>query len=84
LKPTPLNVVVAASMPVRKYIPGSAFDPETIAHMVRAFETLRVILNFDERNDPLVEDLAKRIISLASRGITDPEEIIRRVIADID
>jgi len=71
-------------MPVRKYIPGSAFDPETIAHMVRAFETLRVILNFDERNDPLVEDLAKRIISLASRGVTDPEEIIRRVIADID
>jgi len=52
--------------------------------MVRAFETLRVILNFDERNDPLVEDLAKRIISLASRGVTDPEEIIRRVIADID
>jgi hypothetical protein len=68
-------------MPIGKYIAGSAFGPETIAHMVTAFETLRLILNLDP-NDPLVETVAKKIISLASQGITDPDEIIHRVIAD--
>jgi hypothetical protein len=70
-------------MPIRKYIPGSAFDPETVAHMVTAFETLSLILNLDP-NDPLVETVAKKIISLASQGVTDPDEIIRQIIADAD
>jgi hypothetical protein len=32
----------------------------------------------------MVETVAKKIISLASQGITDPDEIQRRVIADTD
>ena len=67
-----------------KYIAGSAFDPETIAHMVTAFETMRLIFKLDDPNDPLVEAVAKNIISLASQGITDPDKIIRRVITDAD
>jgi hypothetical protein len=47
-------------MPIGKYIAESAFGPETIAHMVTAFETLRLILNLDP-NDPLVETVAKRL-----------------------
>jgi hypothetical protein len=70
-------------MPIGKYIAGSAFGPETIAHMVTAFETLHLIFKLDP-NGPLVETVAKKIISLASQGITDPDEIIRRVIADAD
>jgi len=69
-------------MPIRKFIAGSSFDPETIAHIVTAFEALRAILNLNDPNDPMVETVAKKIISLASQGITDPDEIQRRVIAD--
>ena len=69
-------------MPIRKFIPGSSFDPETIERMVTAFERARAVLNLDDPNDPLVETIAKKIISLASLGITDPDEIKRRVVAD--
>jgi hypothetical protein len=69
-------------MPIRKFIAGSSFDPETIVHIVTAFEGLRTILNLNDPNDPMVEAVAKKIISLASQGITDPDEIQRRVIAD--
>ena len=69
-------------MPIRKFIPGSAFDPETIAHMVAAFEGARTVLNLDDPNDPMVETVAKKIISLASQGVTDPDEVRRRVVAD--
>ena len=69
-------------MPIRKFIPGATFDPETIKVMVTAFEGARTILNLDNPDDPLIEIVAKKVISLASQGISDPEEIKRRVIAD--
>jgi hypothetical protein len=69
-------------MPIRKYTSGASFDPETIAVMVTAFENSRTILNLDNPNDPMVEIVAKKIISLASQGIRDSEEIGRRVAAD--
>ena len=71
-------------MPIRKFIPGSSFDPETIERMVTAFKSARTILNLDDPNDPLVETIAKKIISLTSQGITDPDEIRRRVVADTE
>ena len=69
-------------MPIRKFIPGSSFNPETIERMVTAFESARTVLNLNDPNDPLVEAVAKKIISLASQGITDADEIRRRVVAD--
>jgi hypothetical protein len=71
-------------MPIRKFIPGSSFDPETIERMVTAFESARTVLNLDDPNDPLVETITKKIISLASQGIADPDEIRRRVVADTE
>ena len=71
-------------MPIRKFIPGSSFDPATIERMVMAFESPRTVLNLDDPNDPLVETIAKKIISLASQGIADPDEIRRQVVADTE
>ena len=47
-------------MPIRKFIPGSSFDPEAIERMVTAFESARAALNLDDPNDPLVETVAKK------------------------
>ena len=69
-------------MPIRKYIGGSVFGPEAIANMMTAFEGARTILNLDDPDDPMVETVAKKVVSLASQGITDPAEIRRRVVAD--
>jgi hypothetical protein len=71
-------------MPIRKYIGGSVFGPETITHMMIAFEGARTILNINDPNDPMLETVAKKVVSLASQGITDPDEIKRRVIADTE
>lgn len=50
--------------------------------MAAAFENVRAILNLNDPDDPLLETVAKKIISLASQGITDPDEIARQVVAD--
>jgi len=70
-------------MPIRKYIAGATFDPDSIARMTAAFQKACTILNIGGE-DPLVETVAKKIISLASQGVTDPNEISRLVVADTD
>jgi hypothetical protein len=71
-------------MPIRKFIPGATFGPETIKAMTTAFEKIRTILNLGNPDDPLVEVVAKKVVSLASQGVSDPKEIERRVIADTE
>jgi hypothetical protein len=71
-------------MPIRKYIAGSVFNPDTISHMTTALAGVRTILNLHDPDDPMVETVAKKIVSLASQGVTDPDEIRRRVVADTE
>ena len=69
-------------MPIRKYISGTTFGPETIKDMTTAFERIRTILQLEDLDDPLLQVVAKKVISLASQGTFDPKEIERLVIAD--
>ena len=70
-------------MPIKKYIPGTTFGPETIKNMTTAFERIRRVLKLKDPDDPLIEVVAKKVISLASQGTTlDPKEIERLVVAD--
>ena len=39
-------------------------------------------MKLKDPDDPLIEVVAKKVISLASQGILDPKEIERLVIAD--
>jgi hypothetical protein len=71
-------------MPIRKYIPGATFEPETIKDMTTALERIRSILNLENPDDPLVEVVAKKVISLASQGILIRKEIERLVIAETE
>jgi len=55
-------------MPIKKYIPGTTFGPETIKDMTTAFRRIRIILKLKDPEDPLIEVIAKKVISLASQG----------------
>jgi hypothetical protein len=60
-------------MPIRKYISGATFGPETIKDMTTAFERIRRVLKLKDPDDPLIEVVAKKVISLASQGTLDPK-----------
>ena len=69
-------------MPIKKYIPDTTFGPETVKDMTTAFERIRIVLKLKDPDDPLIEVVAKKVVSLASQGTRDPKEIERLVIAD--
>ena len=50
--------------------------------MTSALERIRTTLQLEDSDDPLLEVVAKKVISLASQGTFDPKEIERLVIAD--
>jgi hypothetical protein len=66
----------------KKYIPGTTFGPETIKDMTTAFERIRRVLKLKDPDDPLIEVVAKKVISLACQGTLDPKEIECLVIAN--
>ena len=61
-------------MAIKKYISGATFGPQTIKDMTTAFERVRTILQLEDPDDPLVEVVAKKVISLASQGTFDPKK----------
>ena len=65
----------AASMPIRPYLDGQKFDPETIRVMGIAFEMALVALRLADRGDLANEVVARKIINLAKAGERDPERL---------
>src|SRR5712671_1391749 len=65
----------AASMPIRPYLDGQKFDPETIRVMGIAFEMALVALRLADRGDLANEVVARQIINLAKAGERDPERL---------
>jgi hypothetical protein len=56
-----------------------AFGPQDITTLIAAFESVRVNLQLD-RDDPMGEIIASRIISLWREGERDPILLCHRVI----
>jgi hypothetical protein len=57
-----------------------AFDPETIAVMVPAFEDTLRELRLTNRADPASEVVARKVIELAQRGERDPVRLREQVV----
>ena len=63
-----------AIMPITRLLQNASFGPDEIKILVRAFEEALGTLRVD-RNDPISEALAKKIIELAQRGERDPIQL---------
>jgi hypothetical protein len=67
-------------MPLTRYINGIAFEPEALRHISAAFESACDALGLVDRNDPLVEIVAKQVISIAMTGERDIDRLRQRTI----
>ena len=58
-------------MPIRPYLDGHAFDPETIRDMSLALENVCEALGLTLRDDPVTRLVAEKIVELTQRGVRD-------------
>lgn len=58
-------------MPIRPFLAGQPFDPEIIAAMSAALESVCKALGLNVVDDPATRHVAQKIIELAQRGVRD-------------
>ena len=70
-------------MPIYRLLRGGAFDPEAVNAMGAAFEDALRELRLTDRDDPVCEIVAKKIIELGRLGERDPARIRELALSDI-
>jgi hypothetical protein len=70
-------------MPIRPFLNGARFDPETTRVMGVALEMVCVALRIGERDDEVKRTIATKIIDLAKAGERNPDRLCEKVLQDI-
>jgi hypothetical protein len=69
-------------MPIRYFLAGEAFEPETVGVMSDAFTAVCTSLGLVDRDDPATRLVAERIIAHATAGVTERSDLYALVIAE--
>ena len=69
-------------MPITPFLSGHAFQPEVINVMSDVLLRVQDRLGLSDRDDPLNQIVASKIIELAQRGIVDPETLLQRTLQE--
>lgn len=67
-------------MAIYRLIRESVFEPEAIERMTTAYEQALKVLQLTDRNDPLTELVARKIIQFAEVGEIDPDRLCQRTL----
>jgi hypothetical protein len=69
-------------MPIRPFLAGRAFDPEVIATMSAALESVCEKLGLHIVDDPATRHVAQKIIELAQRGLQDAASLTAAALSE--
>lgn len=62
-------------MPINRVLQGSSFGPDEIRVLNDAYEDALRALYLIDRNDPLTEIVARKIVQVVQSGTRDPRQI---------
>src|SRR5207249_5899667 len=69
------NIVLLAwgyALPIQRLVTTGTFEPEQVAILGEVFEDVLQTLGLVDRQDPLTEMVARKVIELAQTGERDP------------
>jgi hypothetical protein len=69
-------------MPIRPYLQGQAFDPDTVRVMGVAFENACKELGILDRHDAVTKIVARAVIDMAQRGFRDEGSLTAAVMQE--
>lgn len=71
-------------MPINRLLNCAAMPAEEIARLNAAYDRALRGLHLVDRNDPVTELVARKIIDLGATGIVDPAEIAKLAISQLN
>lgn len=78
-----LLACVGLSMPIHRLLQNQPIGPEEISRLLAAYEQALRGIGLVDRNDPLAEIVAKKVIEIAQRGVRDPSAIAALAIVEL-
>jgi hypothetical protein len=69
-------------MPIRPYLQGQAFDPDSIRVMSVAFENACSQLGILDKHDAVTKIVARTVIDMAQRGFRDEASLTDAVMQE--
>jgi hypothetical protein len=70
-------------MPIYRLLQNLPMGPEEVSRMTTAFEKALRTVGIEDRNDPMAEMIAKKIVEIAQTGVRDPAEISAQAIREL-
>lgn len=70
-------------MPIDRLFKAGKIKPEDLARLDRAFTFTLESLHLVDRNDPICDIVARKVIEIDKSGIRDPEEIAARAAREL-
>ena len=70
-------------MPINRLLTHTSLGAEEIARLNDAYDLALHALHLVDRNDPLTEIVAKKIIEISQTGISDPVEISKLAVKEL-
>jgi hypothetical protein len=70
-------------MPIRRFLNGEQFDPETVRVLGVAFSQICIALRIGDSDDDVQQAIANKIIELAKAGERNPDLLCERALKDI-
>ena len=70
-------------MPINRLTAGPGLAPEQVSRLNEAYKRALRTLYLVDRNDPVTEIVAKKIIEIGQTGISDPAQISQLAVKDL-
>jgi hypothetical protein len=70
-------------MAIYRLLQSAVFDDHAVKAMTTAYEAALVELGIADRNDPVTEMVARKIVALAGLGERDPERLCQMALAEL-
>jgi hypothetical protein len=70
-------------MPVYRLLQNMPMGPEEISRLATAYEQALMAIGLVDRNDPIAELVAKKIIEIGQAGVRDPADISALAIKEL-
>jgi hypothetical protein len=70
-------------MPINRLLNGSNLGPEEVERLNRAYTHALRQLHLVDRDDPVADIVARKIIEVGATGISDPKEISKTAIKQL-
>ncbi len=70
-------------MAMYRFMQSSSFGPEELSKLGAAYERTLEALGLTDRNDPMTELVARKLLAIHETGVSDPVGLSKRVVQEL-